>query len=262
MSAPAARRRPTAQTGSAAEPQAKALLDWMRNRVGDGGEIAVRDVLRLGPSATRRLDAAEAALETLARHGWTEEVSSRPRVIRVWASRESDRHEGCDVATDATVPGTKAEPVASAAPQASRPENSAVGAPSVATSREAPEILASGPAAWRAALVALSPDRDPCPGFFEPGAWARVRAAALSFVEEYGDRAEELGWGKAELFGVHCLDGVARPDCCGVLMLRGLRVVRVTSDEIRFANRLAFHRRKGQSRPIIPVWEFGVSTRR
>jgi hypothetical protein len=68
--------------------QAKALLEWMQDRVGDGGEVLFRDVLRLGPSSTRRLDAAEAALKTLARHGWTEEVSSPPRVIQVWASRE------------------------------------------------------------------------------------------------------------------------------------------------------------------------------
>jgi hypothetical protein len=68
--------------------QAKALLEWMQDRVGDGGEVFFRDVLRLGPSATRRLDAAEAALKVLARHGWTEEVSSRPRVIRVWGTRE------------------------------------------------------------------------------------------------------------------------------------------------------------------------------
>jgi hypothetical protein len=68
--------------------QAKALLDWMQDRAGDRGEVAFRDVLRLGPNATRRLDAAEAALRTLTRHGWMEEVSARPRVIRVWSSRE------------------------------------------------------------------------------------------------------------------------------------------------------------------------------
>ena len=68
--------------------QAAALLEWMQDRVGNGGEVSFRDVLRLGPNATRRLDAAEAALKTLARHGWTEETSARPRIIRVWAARE------------------------------------------------------------------------------------------------------------------------------------------------------------------------------
>jgi hypothetical protein len=253
---------PTAQTGSAAELQAKAsadlqakaLLDWMQNRVGgDGGEIAVRDVLRLGPSATRRLDEAEAALETLARHGRTEDVSSRPRVIRV--CRERDRHETCDAATVATVPGAKAETVANAAPQAPQPENSAPGAPSVATSRETPSISASGPAAWREALVALSPDHDPCPGF-QSGAWPRVHANALAFVEELGNRAAELGWGAEELFGVDPVVGVERPKSCGALMVsRGHRVVQVRADQIRFANRFAV-RRCSKSRPTTPVWDF------
>jgi hypothetical protein len=54
--------------------QAKALLDWMQNRVGDEGEVSFRDVLRLGPSATRRLDAAEAGetvREEVDKHGLT-----------------------------------------------------------------------------------------------------------------------------------------------------------------------------------------------
>ena len=58
--------------------QAAALLGWMQDQADGEGRVAFRDVLRLGPNATRKLDAAEAALKVLTRHGWVEEVSSRP----------------------------------------------------------------------------------------------------------------------------------------------------------------------------------------
>jgi hypothetical protein len=60
--------------------RAQALLDWLVTR--DGSEAKFVDILRLGPSATRMKKDAEAAIEVLKAHGWAEEVSSRPRVIR------------------------------------------------------------------------------------------------------------------------------------------------------------------------------------
>ncbi len=61
---------------------ANTLLEWLR---GQGGRpIRFReDVLQAGPSALRTKAAAEAALVTLADHGWVEEVSKRPRVFRL-----------------------------------------------------------------------------------------------------------------------------------------------------------------------------------
>jgi hypothetical protein len=241
-------------SASCTDLRATALLNWMLDRVGDGGAITFRNVLRLGPSATRRLAAAEAAIGTLARHGQVEEVACRPRVIQVRA-RESNHNMACDAATVATVPGTKAETGAPAAALAALPENSASGAPTVATSRENPAISASGPTAWHAALVALPPDRDPCRGF-EPGAWTRVRAAALGFVEEHGDKAAALGWQPIELFGGDRLDGIGRPSSCGALMAcRGSPVTHVRAAEIRFSNRLSF-RRAPMPATSTPVWDF------
>ena len=72
--------------------------------------------------------------------------------------------------------------------------------------------------AWRDALFALSPDRDPCPGF-RPGAWARVWSNALDFIDRHGTEAHRLGWTAEELFGVHPALGVIRVDRTGALML-------------------------------------------
>jgi hypothetical protein len=51
-----------------------------------------------------------------------------------------------------------------------KPREAPAGARPVAPGGMSGEI-----AAWREALLALSPDRDPCPGW-RPGAWVRVRA--------------------------------------------------------------------------------------
>lgn len=61
--------------------RAKALLDWLGNR----NEAAVKfsDVLRLGPAPTRTKKEADAAVRTLIEHNLVEEVSERPRLIRV-----------------------------------------------------------------------------------------------------------------------------------------------------------------------------------
>ena len=65
--------------------RAKGLLDWLQGR----GEpvIAFRDVLQLGPSATRSKAAADEALKILTDHGWIEEASARPRQIRLLGRR-------------------------------------------------------------------------------------------------------------------------------------------------------------------------------
>jgi hypothetical protein len=62
------------------------------------------------------------------------------------------------------------------------------GEPSEAARAVAHEAVigeADAPATWREALLGLSPDRDPCPGF-RPHAWARVWANALDFIDRHG----------------------------------------------------------------------------
>jgi hypothetical protein len=61
--------------------RAQQLLEWMRERHSD--VIDFRDVVRLGPSALRTKTAADEAFAVLAAHGWIEEVSARPRRVRL-----------------------------------------------------------------------------------------------------------------------------------------------------------------------------------
>ena len=84
---------PTAQTGSAAEPQAKAkaLLDWLQSRADERGEVSFSDALQRGPGVLRTKAPLEAAFKVLADHGWTGEVSARPRRIRLLAGSEGER---------------------------------------------------------------------------------------------------------------------------------------------------------------------------
>ena len=110
------------------------------------------------------------------------------------------------------------------------------------------------PAGWREALLALSPDHDPCTGF-RPGAWARVWAGALDFIERHGDGAHGLGWTAQELFGVHPVVGVIRVDFTGALLLTVAgRVLAVEVGLIRYAIGLAFHRAFCEAR--VPIWAF------
>jgi len=89
-----------------------------------------------------------------------------------------------------------------------------------------------GPAIWREALLALPAGRDPCPGFQFRG-WAHVRANALAFLEDHGERAAALGWTAEELFGVHPVVGVVHIDWGGALMLSNPgRVVQVEANLI------------------------------
>jgi len=60
---------------------AQQLLDWLRER---GQElIPFREILQLGPAATRTKAAADRALTTLKAHGWIVEASKRPRKLRL-----------------------------------------------------------------------------------------------------------------------------------------------------------------------------------
>jgi hypothetical protein len=65
--------------------RAKDLLDWLESR----GEpvIAFRDILQLGPSATRSKAAADEALKILNDHGWVAEASGRPRQVQLLGRR-------------------------------------------------------------------------------------------------------------------------------------------------------------------------------
>jgi hypothetical protein len=113
-----------------------------------------------------------------------------------------------------------------------------------------------GPADWRAALLALSPDHDPCPGF-RPDTWARVWASAPDFLDRHGEEAERLGWTANELCGVHPVVGVIRVDFCGALMLTVPgRVASVEAKAIRYTGGLVY-RRSAMPSAAVPVWAFG-----
>ena len=118
-----------------------------------------------------------------------------------------------------------------------------------------PAQAADGPHAWHDVLLALSPDREPCPGF-RPNAWARVHANPLAFIDGHGAEAHRLGWTAEELFGVHPKVGAVRVDCCGALMLSNAgQVVSIEAETIRSANGLTY-RRSSLPRAIAPVWCF------
>ncbi len=61
--------------------RAAGLLEWLRSR--DTAETEFRDILRLGPAATRTKDAADAAVATLKVHGLVVEILGRPRFVRI-----------------------------------------------------------------------------------------------------------------------------------------------------------------------------------
>ncbi|TDR95670.1 uncharacterized protein DUF3987 [Enterovirga rhinocerotis] len=72
------------QEGSRTDPvllRAQALLNWLQLQ--PGSEISFREILRLGPNATRIKKDADQAIEVLSAHGWVEETSKRPRTIRL-----------------------------------------------------------------------------------------------------------------------------------------------------------------------------------
>jgi hypothetical protein len=141
-------------------------------------------------------------------------------------------------------------------PERSFDINGTIGTRGPHVAQPSPDPAADCPQGWRGALLGLSPDHDPCPGF-QPDAWARVQANALAFIDRHGDVAQRLGWTAVELFGVHPALGAIRVDCAGALMLCSAgQVASVEADLIRYVNGLAFRRSFG-SGASVPVWTFG-----
>jgi hypothetical protein len=69
--------------GGRADPRlrrAATLLKWLQAQ--PQGMAGISAILTHGPHAMRTKDAVEEALKILAAHGWTAEVSQRPRVIK------------------------------------------------------------------------------------------------------------------------------------------------------------------------------------
>jgi len=62
--------------------RAASLREWLRSRPED--TFQVRDVLRLGPTALRTKAAADDAVRILIDHGWLNELSQRPRTLRLY----------------------------------------------------------------------------------------------------------------------------------------------------------------------------------
>jgi len=60
--------------------RAAKLLEWLQGQ--PGGMAGISAILTHGPNALRTKAAAEEALAILAAHGWTVEVSQRPRIIK------------------------------------------------------------------------------------------------------------------------------------------------------------------------------------
>ena len=60
--------------------RAAKLLEWLQGQ--PGGMAGISAILTHGPNALRTKAAAEEALAILAAHGWTVEVSNRPRIIK------------------------------------------------------------------------------------------------------------------------------------------------------------------------------------
>ena len=111
-------------------------------------------------------------------------------------------------------------------------------------------------AAWRQAFPPLKPGASPCPGL--AGAkWQVVHAAAIEFLDHYGDEAASYGWTTLQLFGVHPELGVLRSDYCGALVLSGEPVSDVEENRILFQR--THYRRDVEGVPLggVPLWAFG-----
>ena len=65
------------------------LLEWIKSQ--PSGKATISRILTHGPNALRTKAAAEEALAILAAHGWTVEVSSRPRIIKAVGGRSGER---------------------------------------------------------------------------------------------------------------------------------------------------------------------------
>jgi hypothetical protein len=129
------------------------------------------------------------------------------------------------------------------------------------TPQDAPEPeppLPSDPVKrWRKCFARLDPARDPCAGF-RTGEWPRVHNVISTFLAgPFVKHAVDHGWTDRELFGVHPVVGVARPDACGVLMTngRGAPVTHVTPELFRFGN-LAGRKDRLNVADSVAVWDW------
>jgi hypothetical protein len=114
---------------------------------------------------------------------------------------------------------------------------------------------------WRQGFARLDPRRDPCAGF-RTGEWPRIHNVIRTFLASpFVKHAADHGWTDRELFGVHPVVGVARPDCCGVLMTngRGAPVTRVTPMFFQFGNLVGRKATLNLSNSI-EVWKWTRST--
>jgi hypothetical protein len=74
----------------------------------------------------------------------------------------------------------------------------------------------------------------------------RFLADAESFLQNWSDEANQIGWTAEELFGLHPIAPMARCDRMGLLwMLKGERVVEVTATGARLSGGLTFYRKGG-----------------
>lgn len=124
----------------------------------------------------------------------------------------------------------------------------------VPAKKSAPLPPADGLAFWRAGFARLDPERAPCPGY-RSDEWARVYGLCGTFLDQFGEQAEALGWTAFRLFGVHSEAGIVRVDACGGLVLgTGGAVRAITATEIWFGH---LKHRKLPGQPVgVPIWEF------
>jgi len=108
---------------------------------------------------------------------------------------------------------------------------------------------------WRAGMATFAGSSPPCPGC-GPDQWARIRHAAVRFLDEFGDRAATLAWGSRDLFGIDSDGGLLKPESCGAIMRSNGRAITAVDDrKITFEDGGTFERGARQS-PSVPVWEY------
>lgn len=124
-------------------------------------------------------------------------------------------------------------------------------APANNVSRSATDGLAF----WRAGLARLNPHERPCPDY-RGDEWSAVYARVLTFLDQFGEQAEALGWTAARLFNVHPRIGAVRVDHCGALVLPiGGAVRAITATQVSFGH-LTHREKPGQPQEVL-IWRFG-----
>jgi hypothetical protein len=114
---------------------------------------------------------------------------------------------------------------------------------------------------WAEALAALSICRR-LEGFSQQR-WTRLLIDAERFVEQWGDRASELGWSLLNVFGVHCQAPEARYDVMGLgPLIGGGEVVSLTRTHatIRTPTGASLSYLKGSTKDAVPIWELARRT--